>query len=132
MTEFKRPIRSNSAKAIWAGLGSAPRTNSIISFIIFQTFAGFDRKALIWAYSSGSYLSHRPPALRKSGMPLSTDIPAPVNAMVLRESAMSVAALLIKASLLPCVIFTCYLLLLKRGWLTYSLFRLEDIFEITC
>ena len=40
------------------------------------------------AYSAGSYLDHSPPALLKSGIPDSTDMPAPVSASVSLEFIM--------------------------------------------
>src|SRR5438477_10792441 len=45
------------------------------------------------ATSIGSTFSHRPvPGERKSGMPLGTDMPAPVNATVQREERISSAS----------------------------------------
>jgi hypothetical protein len=43
------------------------------------------------AYSIGSYFSHIPCVPRKAGMPLSTEIPAPVSATAFRRS-LSVSA----------------------------------------
>src|SRR4030042_4219038 len=53
---------------------------SSISLSRVQTLAGLARKAWIWAYSKGSKRDHRPSGLRKSGMPDSTEMPAPVKA----------------------------------------------------
>ena len=57
-----------------------------------QTLAGSARKAWMLAYSSGGYVSQIPPSLRKSGMPLSVEIPAPVEATTVPASRMASAA----------------------------------------
>ena len=44
------------------------------------------------AYSIGSYFAHIPWAPRNDGMPLSTEIPAPVKATAFRRSARRRAA----------------------------------------
>src|SRR5271157_2434181 len=55
-----------------------------ISLSRVQTLAGLARKARMLAYSMGSKRSQRPPGLRKSGMPDSTEMPAPVKATMRR------------------------------------------------
>lgn len=56
------------------------RTRFMSPMKIFQTFSGFFMSASIWANSMGSYFSQSPPGPRNGGMPLSTEMPAPVRA----------------------------------------------------
>jgi hypothetical protein len=55
-------------------------------------------KASMWAYSIGSIFSHMPPVPLKGGIPLSTDMPAPVKAITYVAAIKSPAALLINSS----------------------------------
>ncbi len=86
MTAVIFPARSSSASAMWPGFGPHPANCSPNSRQSFQTFAGLSTNASIVAYSSGGYFAQIPFALRKSGMPLSVDIPAPVEAITQRPS----------------------------------------------
>ena len=89
------------AARLRAALGRARSTTSFMSRIsTSQTLAGSFMNASMCAYSMGSIFSHRPPFPRKGGIPLSTEIPAPVNATARSAAARSRAALLIWESII--------------------------------
>ena len=56
-----------------------------------QKRSGSLRKVLSEATSIGSYLSQSPPAERKSGMPLSVEMPAPVRTTAYSDAARAAA-----------------------------------------
>ena len=80
ISDLSRPDRSSSARATCARFGTAEDTSDSMPENIRQTFSGSAEKASIVAYSIGSKRSQSPCDPRKAGMPLSTDMPAPVNA----------------------------------------------------
>ena len=85
------PRRSSSATAWWAGLGSTAASMSMRGRWKLQKRSGSARKVLIEATSIGSNFSQRPPAERKSGMPLSVEMPAPVSTTAYSEAARAAA-----------------------------------------
>ncbi len=90
-TAFTMPRRSSSATAWWAGFGSTAESRSMRGRWKLQKRSGSARKVLIEATSIGSYFSQRPPAERKSGIPLSVEMPAPVSTTAYSEAARAAA-----------------------------------------
>src|SRR4030042_247214 len=99
--ELRFPVCSSLARAKWAGLGLDFSSKPPISFNMVQTFLGLAENASMVAYSMGSYFSHSPEGPRKSGIPLSTDIPAPVQATHFLACRIAWAVFLIKSSFIP-------------------------------
>ena len=52
-----------------------------------HAFCGALRKTSRVAYSSGAKIVHTPPGLRKSGIPLSVEIPAPEKTIMRSDAA---------------------------------------------
>ena len=80
ITPFNSPSCSNLASTLCAALGSASSISvKNIFFISSQDSLGWVSKKLI-SINFGSYRFHKPPAPVKGAIPLSTLMPAPVNA----------------------------------------------------
>ena len=92
MTARAIPISSRAARPLCAALGTAPPQTETISVSISQTLRGDCMKAWRVAYSIGSYFAHIPWDPRNDGMPLSTEIPAPVKTTAFPRSARMRAA----------------------------------------
>src|SRR3990172_1560974 len=87
MTARTTPVFSRAANPWCAALGAARPQTETISESISHTLRGDCMKAWRVAYSIGSNFAHIPWAPRNDGMPLSTEIPAPVKATAFRRSA---------------------------------------------
>ena len=91
-TAVNWPRRSSSTSARWAPFGLAAATTGYVCIPRRQVSRRASASARKSAYWIGWFLSQTPPGLRKSGIPDSVLIPAPVNATMRRAAANSTAS----------------------------------------